>query len=69
MGTLTLIHKLTGLHLLTTSNLAEIDTYLTNEERSSKEYYIKVSDNRGHLCNALFCLDSNRWVLRDKSVC
>ena len=67
MGTLTLIHRLTGFQLLSTSDLLEIETYLTDEEKSSREYYIEVSDDRGHLCNALFCTDSKRWVLRDKS--
>ena len=66
MGTLTLIHKLTGFHLLVTNDLLEIDTYLTMEEKISDEYYIKVSDKRGDLCDALFCTNSNRWVLKHK---
>lgn len=64
MGVLSLIHTSTGECLLTTTHYECIVNSLTKQEARSGDYHIEVRDGRGHLCNAVYSLSRETWVLQ-----
>lgn len=64
MGVFNLIHTSTGECLLITTDYHSVCNSLTEQEARSGEYHIEIRDNRGHICNAIYSLSRETWVLQ-----
>ena len=64
MGIFYLMHKPTGERLLITTDCRTACNSITLREARSGEYYLEIHDKRGHLCNAIYSVDRETWVLQ-----